>query len=554
MRNVTVLLLWVGTIGLTACVGTIGDRDDAPGADGVTEADPSLAWLPARVRRLSNRELDNSVRDLLGTTTSVSTWLPPDTRQSGFTQSADQRVDGTYGGQLQIAAEALAEEAVASRLDTLIACNYTVDARGCAATFIDDFAARAFRRPLIDEERSGLLVVYDTGAGGVDENGEAIGTFPDGIEAVIRAVLMSGSFLYVTELGKGEASELLDLDPYETASQLSYLVTGAPPDLELLGAAAQDGLRTADEREAHARRLLAENPHALEQLARALKEWLGLDQLANIDRESSVDAPFSTLSPLFDSETDAFIAEVVAHGDGTLGMLLTADFTMVDANLASFYGVPYDATTGWARASLGDTPRRGLLSQASFLSTYASNAPPGSSPVKRGKAVLNQMLCNDIQFPTDPEVAMQAAMTPPADGTTTTRERFEQHATNPACSGCHKLLDGIGFAFENFDQVGNYRSTENGKPVDASGELSGSDVDGAYENAAGLVARLASSEQVHRCFAKNFFRFASAQTSEDTEARYLEAWASMPTDTRGRIAELIVEYIRSDMFMKRRAQ
>jgi hypothetical protein len=291
-----------------------------------------------------------------------------------------------------------------------------------------------------------------------------------------------------------------------------------------------------------------------QQLARVFKEWLGIDQLGNIDRASTVADTFATLSPLFDQETDAFVGEVVAHGDGTLGTLLSADFTMVNAKLAGFYGVPYSGTTGWARASLTPTARRGLLSQPNFLSTYASTSPPGSSPPKRGKAVLNRLLCVDIQLPTDPALAMRAAAPPPADPNETTRQRFQQHSTDPACSGCHKMLDGIGFGFENFDQIGKFRSTENGQPVDASGELLASDVNGPFANAADLAGKLASSEQVRQCFARNFFRFASGQTSANTEAQYLDTWKSMPQGTRSKLTELMVGFIRSDVFMKRRAQ
>jgi hypothetical protein len=559
----------------SACVGTIGDPRDtrdsrAPGAPGVQrgagdagvlgdaaptalDAGAPLVWLPARVRRLSNRELDNSVMDLLGTTTVVSTLLAPDTRQSGFTANAAQRVDDTYGGQLASAADALSTEAVTQRLNTLVPCSSSTDPRGCAATFIDGFAARAFRRPLTDADRTGLLAVYDTAAGGMIPDGGTIGTFADGIKAIISAVLQSGSFLYVTELGRGPGDPI-ELDPYETASQISYLLSAAPPDSTLLNAAAQDALRTPDQREAQARRILASNPHVPQQLARLIKEWLGLDQLASIDRVSSVPDTFATLSPLFNQETEAFVAEVAVNGDGTLATLLTADFTMVNAKLADFYGVTYTGTTGWARASIASTLRRGILSQSNFLSTFASNSPPGSSPVKRGKDVLNQLLCVPIQFPTDPNVAMRAAVPPPVDPNGTTRQRFEQHATDPACSGCHKLLDGIGFGFENFDQIGKFRSTENGHPIDASGTLMGSDVDGPYANAVELVGRLGSSEQVRRCFAKNFFRFASAQTSGDTEAQYLDVWSAMPVVARAQMTELMVGFVRSDMFVKRRAQ
>src|SRR5262245_32876634 len=207
MRGMIVVLS-LGALSLGACVERIGDDDN--GASGTTPPPSNAAsvWLPARVRRLSNRELDNTVKDLLATTSDLSAKFPPDTRQSGFTLNAAQRVDATYAGQLNDAADALAEEAVTERLSTLVPCAGSGDLRGCAATFIDAFATRAFRRPIVDEERTGLLAVYDTAAGGKDAQGKTIGTFADGIQAVIRAVLLSGSFLYVTELGRGMAGGL----------------------------------------------------------------------------------------------------------------------------------------------------------------------------------------------------------------------------------------------------------------------------------------------------------------------------------------------------------
>ncbi len=533
---------------------TGGSAHDSDGGSDSGAVDVDAVWLPTRIRRLSTRELDNTVEDLLGTSVAISATLGSDLRQSGFTLNSEQRVDATFGGRLQLATETLAKEAVAERLDVLVPCASDPDQRACAAAFVDDFGTRAFRRPLTDEERDGLLAVYDLASTGVADGGEQLGTFAGGIEAIIRASLQSGSFLYLTELGtEGDGETLVELAPYETAAQISYLVIGAPPDEPLFAAAAADSLRNPSEREDQARRLLASDPRAGQQAARFVKEWLGIDRLADIDRESSVEETFATLRPMFEQETDVFIHEVLANGDGKLATMLTADFAMVNEPLAAFYGVPYSGVATWVQAPLEGTSRRGLLTQANFLSTYASNAPPGSSPVNRGKAVLNQMLCLSIEFPTDPEVAMDASEVPPADGTTTTRERFEQHSSVPACAACHKLLDGIGFAFENFDQVGKFRATENGKTIDASGELVGADVSGPYANASGLVDRLASSEQVSRCFARNFFRFVSGQTSNETESQYLEGWESLDGDVRDQLVELMVAYIRSDFFIKRRA-
>lgn len=543
---------FIATLGLVTagCEGLITQPSSAPGStiEGSSGAAP-LVWLPARVRRLSNSELDNSVAELLRTetTTPLSTQLTPDVRQSGFTANAEQRVDATFGEQLWNAGDVLARQAVAQQLGALVACNGSVSPRTCAATFVDSFASKAYRRPLATEERNGLLTVFDTAMGPLDAGYS--GTFSEGVAAVIQAVLQSAPFLYVTELGQG-GGPLVELDPYEAAAQLSYLVTGALPDSALLEAAAHDTLRTAEQREAHARRLLDNDSRAKRQLARLVKEWLGIDQLRHIDRTSTVKDSFASLVPSFERETDAFVTEVVRVSDGSLSMLLTADFTMADPKLAAFYGVTPGVGSNFGRVDLSGTVRRGILSQGNFLSTYASTSPPGSSPVLRGKALLHQLLCMTIELPSNPDLLQQAQMAPPPS--TTTRQRFEQHSRDPACQGCHRMLDPLGFGFENFDQMGQFRASENGVTIDASGTLVNTDVDGPFADTKALVGKLGSSERVRRCFATNFFRFASAQTSPDAEAQFFDVWSAMPADSRGQLVKLVIEYVRSDMFLKRR--
>jgi len=528
-------------LGGAACTGTILD----PGQGGPGGGGPNaqaVSWLPARIRRLSNRELDNSVAALLGTTTKASAAFAPDTRQSGYTINAEQRVDGTLGDQIAAAADALATEAVTARLASLVPCDQA--AASCPRTFVETFAARAFRRPVTAVEADALMTVFTTAHSG--------GTFADGVQAVISATLQSPSFLYTTELGREgatpDARGLVELAPHEVASALSYFVTGGPPDAALLDAAAKDELRTPAQRETQMRRLLA-TPAARVQIARFVKEWLGLDMIDHLDRTGGA-ASFSSLRPTFVAETDAFVEEVMFRGDASLAALLGADYTMANSTLGAYYGVAAGASTSdWARASLASTPRRGLLSQASFLSVYA--AVDASSPVKRGVTILRRLLCQDIPFPSG-EVAMKAMMVPPKDAAKTTRERFTIHSTDPACAGCHSRIDPIGFAFEEFDQMGKYRVTENGVTVDSTGSLVGTDVDGAFRDAGELAGRLASSEQVRRCFARNALRFSTAQTSSSLEEAFLASWQALPATTQSNLIEVLVAYAKSDLFVNRK--
>lgn len=487
-------------------------------------------YLPATVRRLSFDEYDASVQDLLGTTTKASASLAGDVRQSNFTANLDQRIDGTTSDQLFAVAQALADETTQQRLQQVVPCDMTKT--GCDRTFVTAFATKAFRRPATSDEVTKLLAVFHAAA----DNGYA---FADGVNAVIAAVLQSASFLYVPQVGAPGSDGLNALDSTEVASVLSYLATGHAPDQALQAAATANELTTPDQREAHLRRLLANDPHAKDQLVRFVREWLGLDGLDNVQRG----AAFADLRPSIEAETAAFVKRAIEKDGARIDTLLAADFTVVDAPLATFYGLP-----GPGEQSLVGTPRRGVLSQAAFLATKAHENY--TSPVKRGAATLSKLLCTDLPLPQG-DVG-KAAMAPlPADPTLTTRERFKQHSTNQACAGCHTVIDPLGFAFESFDQTGAFRSTDNGKPVDSTGELTGTDVDGPYKDAAEMMGRLATSEKVSRCVTTFVARFASTKTAAAIERTFSVFVASLPVEKRSSLTELMVAYVRSDVFMKR---
>lgn len=258
---------------LSACTGDILGKSrpvavaepGQPGAPEPAQPDPTEAAAPRcsqtpqgcggltapRVRRLTASEYQASVTALLGVPPANS--LPPDARQSGFTRNDAQVVDTVWATAAQSSAETLAAQAVA-RIGTLAPCATGVAALTCAGAFIDDFASRAFRRPLSADERTGLTAIYQQGT-----------DYPTGIALVVRTVLQAPGFLYLTELTG---------DDWELAAQLSYLFTGGPPDDALRAAAAAGQLKDGATREAQARRLLSNR-----QLQGLVIEWLGLDRL-----------------------------------------------------------------------------------------------------------------------------------------------------------------------------------------------------------------------------------------------------------------------------------
>ena len=409
--------------------GSTGGSGVSSGTGGdIARPDPGATEIPARIRRLTNAEYDRTVAALLGTSMQPGLGFTPDSRQSGFTINADQRVDGVLADQLKLSAETLARQAVTERLASLVPCASAAN-EACAGTFIDSFGRRAFRRPLTPDEKSGLLDVFRIGIEG--------GAFADGIELVITAMLQAPAFLYLTELGTSSASgQLVTLTDHEAAAQLSYFLTGAPPDDALAGAADAGRLRDAAARATEARRLLSE-AQARGQTRRLVEEWLGIDGLGATDKDAALYPRFRELRPAMLEETGSFIDEVLWRDQGSLGLLLTADFTVAPTALASFYGL---AGGGTGRLALAGVRRRGILHHASFLAAHAH--ADSSAPVIRGAVIRRKLFCQQLALPTDPSIVV---VFPPPDPSRTTRERYEAHVNNDTCRGCHALIDPIGF-------------------------------------------------------------------------------------------------------------
>ncbi|HEX6277903.1 MAG TPA: DUF1592 domain-containing protein [Polyangiaceae bacterium] len=520
-----------------AGVGNVGGGVDLP--PGTTP--PSL--LPAGVRRLTNAEFEASVRALLGAALPSGTIFPPDARQDGFTRNDAQRVDPVFAKQVAAAAAALGEGAK-PRAGELAPCADTPGTEACARTFIESFGAKAYRRQLTTEEVDGLVAVYRVGADGA--------TYADGIGLVIEALLQSAGFLYETEIGDGTVLDPIMLAPHELASSLSFLVVGQPPDAELLQAAADGALATPEGREAQAWRLMGTGDPARFTMLRIVREWLGIDRIAETAKDSNVYETFETLRPHMAAEVDAFVNEVISGSTGTVGELLGADWTIASPALASgFYGL---AGGGSERLSLAGTGRRGILNQPAFLSVYAHASE--SAPVFRGVAVMRRLACADPGSPTDLNIDV---VPPPPDPNLTTRDRFGQHVADDRCAGCHASIDGIGFTFENFDGMGASRGgMENGHPVNTQTTVElGLDFDGPYANSDELALAMSRSAAVRACFAEHLFNAMSATSVvavKPSRESYVSAWRTDANAEAGNIASSILAYIRSPIFAYRRAQ
>ena len=270
-----------------------------------------------------------------------------------------------------------------------------------------------------------------------------------------------------------------------------------------------------------------------------------MSEVTHIERDPNVYAGYSASIPqLFVEETLSFIEHVIFDDDGSLKTLLTAPYTMANAELAAFYGLSGAAGTGFELVPTG-SDRVGLLTHGSLLSHHAQ--PLQTSPTHRGKFVRETFLC---QFPPAPPDDL-IIVPPELDSGLTTRERFNQHAADPSCAGCHRLMDPLGLGFEHFDPVGRYRAEEHGFPIDASGELVDTDVDGDFYGATELSSALSESQQVAGCITKQWVRFAHGRSEAGPDACTLHHLGTAFAESSYNIRELVLALTQTDAFQYR---
>lgn len=491
---------------------------------------------PAPLRRLTRAEYDATVADLLGTSMRPAREFPPEGRALGFHGIADaQTVTVLLAESYQTAAKLLAAEATEA-LDGLLGCDPT--APECVRDFIAEIGSRAYRRPIRSEEVDRLEAVF---AWGRDRQ-----TVRDGVQMVLEVILQSPDFLYRPEFGGEEvAPAVVRLTSYEMATRLAYLLLGSMPDAELSRAAEAGELETREQIRAQAERLLA-TERARESFRAFHRQWLDLDAVGHIERDPELYPGYgSDIPALMVEETERFIEHVVFEGDGSLGTLLTAPYTMANQRLAGFYGLSGPAGDEFELVSTDPAQRIGVLTHGSLLAHHAQ--PLQTSPVHRGKFIRESILCQ-ILMPPPADLVIEP---PDLDPNLTTRQRFAEHSESPSCRGCHQLMDPLGLGFENFDSVGRWRSEENGMSIDASGEIVEADVAGSFDGAVELATRLGESDEVAACMVRQWLRFAQGRSETPLDACTLVGVGTHFAETGYDIRSLVLQLTQTDAFLYR---
>lgn len=410
----------------------------------------------------------------------------------------------------------------------------------CARTIIGDFARRAYRRPVTPAEVDRLVRYVDL----AQKNGES---FERGIQLAVEAVLVSPYFLFHVETNapgaNGKSAQLLN--NYEMASRLSYFLWSSMPDEELFSLAAKGSLQDPAVVRAQALRMLKDpKAHALAE--NFAGQWLELRNLAIVSPDPGRFPDFNeVLRTSMRTETEMFF-EAIVNEDRSVLDFLDGKFTYLNEPLARHYGIPGVHGPEFRRVALDGTERGGVLTQASIL-TVTSN-PTRTSPVKRGKWVLEQILGTPPPPPPPGIPALSEAKGVVETGSL--RERMEQHRKNPACATCHAQMDAIGFGMENYDAVGVWRTKDGTFPIDASGTLTGGhSFNGSAELRSLLMTR---KDQFVRCLSEKMLTYALGRGLETYDRCALDGMTHSVAQKQYRFSSLILAVVESDPFRKRR--
>ncbi|MEZ4295508.1 MAG: DUF1592 domain-containing protein [Polyangiaceae bacterium] len=465
--------------------------------------------------------------------------FPAESRPTGFPfdNSEGALATNVHVDQYWQAASLLTDAAMTD-MANLLPCDLAVDPSACASDFISDFGARAFRRPLTETEQAKYESLF------------AKAPDPEtGIRIVLRTMLSSPLFLYRSEVGEPLGDGTYRLTPHETASLLSYMFWGTMPDAELFAAANAGDLDTPAGIEKQARRLLAD-PRSRPVFETFAAQWLGIEQVPALSKTAALFPEWNdALAASMVEETRRYFTHVVFDGTHKFEDLLVSDTTFADATLATFYGVSPPAS-GFGEVPSPDNRRAGLLGHASILAVnaYADQ----SSPIRRGLFVRRSLLCQDL-----PPPPANAATVPAVDPDATTRERFAQHTSDPACHDCHQYIDDVGFGFERFDATGKYRETENGKPIDASGDMNdleglGTGTHAPFKSLRDLGLSLSKSPTAKACFARQTYRFATGRLESAEDVCGLDELAVAFEQSGGDIQELWIKLTTLDEMTRRK--
>lgn len=506
--------------------------------------DLPFAAAPSGLRRLTLSQYRASLADLLGGQVNLPASLEPDVPVDGLIAIGATEVPISALGveQYDEAARAVAQQVFAdsARRSALVPCAPSLTDPGCARSSLAAFGRRAWRRPLEADELTRYVALHTTVANAFQDPWK-------GLEFAIAALVQSPNFLHRVELAEadpqspGGARYRADA----LASRLSYFLWGTTPDEALLEAAESGALLTADGLRAQVDRLLA-SPRLRPALLEFFSEHLGLTRLETLQRDPvRYPAAGPALFVAMRGELDRVLSDY-ALTPRDFRDVLTSDSTWVNAELGAIYGVSAPAMSFAKVQFPPGQARAGLMGLSGVLA--ATSHGDRSSPTARGVFVRRKLLCQVIA-PPPPNVSTELPVADP-NANLTTRERLDEHRSNPTCAGCHAAIDPIGLGLENYDAVGTYRAMEAGKPIDPRGVLDGV----TFEGAAQLGAALKGNSAFVSCLTQHLYSQAVGHSVTPGEKVTVKALQQAFASSGYQVGALISAIARSDGFLLAQGQ
>ncbi len=584
---------WIVPLALLLLLGCQAENQSAPPT--APSADP------APLTRLTAEQYRRTVRDLFADLQTADLKFPNELEgPGGFENNALLNTPSAVLVDSYRSNAALIGNAIADRIGSAQLCPKSSTA--CLENYLLDVAQKMYRRPLTEEQQKRLKEDFKNWSSRYGAAG--------GLNLSLQLLLQSKDFLYfpkVPHKSNNSQEQEFPLDQWALASRLSYFLWGTMPDQELSKAAQKGQFHSSEALVAQARRML-KDPKAQQGIVDFHRQLFYFDAVGSqgVDLEyyrqalgqgaeegDPADFYYGEFIPRVRYEPEVFVRQHVFFGKGTLEALLTSNRYFVTPMTAPIaYGIqaPEDQTTilwppkpvrtfdddiiqtpedpeepddpeepeepedgpsgqwNYVGVDLDPQKRAGLFTLASFLSTKTGPRQP--SPVKRGVAILKRLQCVELKPPGD---------VPPLEDSTaghaprTNREKYDIHSRSAACGGCHLSIDGIGMTFENYDALGRWRDTDNNYPVDASGQLVGTDQDGPVNNWVEMAKKLAKSRTIHDCYAKQWFRFAFARDTSPEDLAVLKPIQESFYKS-GNIQELLLSIVASHPFRMRRVQ
>jgi Protein of unknown function (DUF1592)/Protein of unknown function (DUF1588)/Protein of unknown function (DUF1595)/Protein of unknown function (DUF1585)/Protein of unknown function (DUF1587) len=526
-----------GALGFVAAIALVGcgPKDDAPTTKGG----------PVSLRRLTEPEYRQIIADVFGTTIKVPGRFEPDVRDNGLIAVGTSResVAGTGLEQYDLTARGIAAQVVDdAHRATLIPCTpakATEKDDACATQFIARTGRLLFRRPLTQGELQ--TQVKDAG-----ESATKLGNFYGGLELSVSAMLVSPQFLFRQEVSEPDPDNAGQrrLDAYSKASRLSFFLWDTTPDSDLLDAAEKGDLNSDSGMAKQVDRMV-KSPRLASGVRGYFSDMLGFDGFASLAKDPQIYPKYgSAVATDAQEQTLRTLTDLLVTNDGDYRDIFTTRKTYLTRLLGSVYGVPVMASTGWEPHEYPDgDPRAGILMEVSFVSLHSH--PGRSSPTIRGKALREIFLCQKVP---DPPGNVNFALVQDTKNPAfhTARARLGAHINQPTCAGCHKIMDPVGLAMENFDSAGGYRVTENDSPIDTKGEIDGM----KFDDVVGFTKAIHDHPQAPVCLVNRLYSFGTGRPATKDEAEWLNYQVKQFAESGYKVPELMRRIASSKAFYR----